>query len=52
MKLSISIKYTKKAAKSLKIGISNFKIKAKEEYFITVNAKNNISLPQAFYLYG
>lgn len=51
IKLSISIKYIKKAARNLKIGISGFKIKAKEEYFITVNAKNNIPIPQAFYLY-
>lgn len=51
IKLNISIKYIKKAARNLKIDINGFKIKAKEEYFITVNAKKNISLSQAFYLY-
>ncbi len=50
-KLSTSIRRTKKAAKSLKIGTSNLEIEAKEEDCTTTDFKTIIPLLQAFHIY-
>lgn len=42
IKLNISLKYRKKAAKKLKVSIGKLKIQFEEEDFITVNGKNII----------
>lgn len=51
MKLSTSVKHTKEAAKSLKIGTNGLEIEAKEEDCITINAKDIILLLRAFHMY-
>ena len=51
MKLSTSIRYTRKAAKSLKIGTNSLEIEAKEKDCTIADAKSIIPLFQAFYIY-
>lgn len=51
MKLSISVRRTREAAKSLKMSISGLEIKAKEENYITADAKVIIPLLRAFHVY-
>ncbi len=51
MKLSTSVKRTRKAAKSLKIGTSGLEIKAKEKDCTTVDDKGVIFFLQAFHVY-
>ena len=51
MKLSTSVRRTREAAKSLKIGTSGLKIKAKDEDYTTADAKGIIPLLQAFHVY-
>ena len=50
-KLSTSVRRTRKAAKSLKIGTSGLEIEAKEEDCTTADAKGIIPLLRAFYVY-
>lgn len=51
MKLSTSVRPTRKAAKSLKIGTHGWEIETKEEDYTTVNAKVIIPLLRAFHVY-
>lgn len=51
MKLSISIRYTREAGKSLKTDTSGPEIEAKEEDCTTADVKEIILLLQAFYIY-
>lgn len=51
MKLSTSVKRTRKAAKSLKIGTSGLEIKAKEKDCTTVDDEGVIFFLQAFHVY-
>ena len=52
MKLSTSIRRIREVAKTLKIGTSSLKTKAKDEDCATANAKCIILLLRAFYLYA
>lgn len=51
MKLSIRVRRTRKAAKSLKISINGLEIETKEEDCTSVDAKSIIPLLRAFYMY-
>ena len=51
MKLSTSVRRTREAAKSLKIGTNGLEIEAKEEDCTTADAKGIISLLRAFHVY-
>ena len=51
MKLSTSMRHTREAAKSLKIGTSGLEIEAKEENCTTADAKGIILLLQTFHVY-
>lgn len=51
MKLSISVKHTREAAKILKISTSDLEIKAKEKDCTTADAKGIILLLRAFHVY-
>ena len=51
MKLSTSVRRTREAAKSLKIGTSGLEIEAKEEDCTTADAKGIIPLLRAFHVY-
>lgn len=51
MKLSISVRRTREATKSLKIGTSGLKIEAKEEDCTTAGTKGIIPLFRAFHVY-
>lgn len=51
MKLSISVRRTREATKSLKIGTSVLKIEAKEEDCTTAGTKGIIPLFRAFHVY-
>ena len=51
MKLSTSVRHTREAAKSLKIGTSGLEIEAKEEDCTTADGKGIIPLLQAFHVY-
>ena len=51
MKLSASVRCTKKAAKNLKIGISGLEIEAKEEDCTIADTKSIISLLRVFHVY-
>ena len=51
MKLSTSVRRTREAAKSLKIGTNSLEIEAKEENCTTADAKGIIPLLQAFHVY-
>ena len=51
IKLSTSIRLTKKAAKNLKIDISGSEIEAKEENCTMADTKDIILFSQAFYKY-
>lgn len=50
-KLSISVRCTRKAAKSLKTGTSGLEIEAKEEDCTTTDAQGIIPLLQVFHVY-
>ena len=52
MKLSNSVRRTRKAAKSLKIGTSGLENEAKEEDCTTADAKGIFALLRAFHLYA
>ena len=52
MKLSTSVRRTREAAKSLRIGTSGLEIEAKEEECTTADAKGIILLLQAFHIYA
>ena len=51
MKLSTSVRRTKEAAKSLKIGTSGLEIDAKEGDCTTADAKSIVPLFRAFHVY-
>ena len=51
MKLSTSIRYTRKAAKNLKMKTNNLKIKAKKEDYTIIDIKEFILLLQSFCMY-
>ena len=51
MKLSTSVRRTREAAKSLKIGTNGLEIEAKEEDCTTADAKGIIPLLQVFHVY-
>ena len=51
MKLSTSIRRTRKVVKSFKIGTNGLKIQAKEEDCTTADAKNIILFLQVFHIY-
>ena len=52
MKLSTSVRRTREAAKSLRIGTSGLEIEAKEEDCTTADAKGIIPLLRAFHVYA
>ena len=52
IKLSTSVKYTREAAKSLKISTNKLEIETKEEDYTTADAKGIILLLQAFHIYA
>ena len=51
MKLSISIRRTRKATKNLKIGTNGLEIQAKEEDCTIADVKGIIPLLRAFHMY-
>lgn len=51
IKLSTSVRRTKEAAKSLKMGTHSLDIKVKEEHCIIADAKGIIPLFQTFHMY-
>lgn len=51
MKLSTSVRCTRKAAKSLKIGLNILEIEIKEEDYTITKAKSIISLVRVFHMY-
>ncbi len=51
MKLSTSVRRTREAAKSLKIGTNGLEIEAKEEDCTTADAKGITPLLRAFHVY-